>query len=72
MTSPRRKPDRPIESVSLKVSFRAGREETAKIKRAIPTAVVREGVCEVRMDAVEPSEVEEKAKALLEKLRTVV
>ena len=72
MTSPRRKQDRPIESVALKVTFRADRETMAKIKEVIPGAVVRGGVCEVRIEAEEPGEVAEKAKLLLEKIRTVV
>jgi hypothetical protein len=72
LTSPRRKPDRPIESVALKITFRADRETTAKIMEVIPGAVVRGGVCEVRIEAKEPGEVAEKAKLLLEKIRTVV
>lgn len=72
MTSPRRKQDRPIKSVALKINFRADRETTAKIKEAIPSAIVRGGVCEVRIEAEEPGEVAEKAKLLLEKIRTVV
>lgn len=72
MTSPRRKQDRPIKSVALKITFRADRETTAKIKEAIPSAIVRGGVCEVRIEAEEPGEVAEKAKLLLEKIRTVV
>jgi hypothetical protein len=72
LTSPRRKQDRPIESVALKVTFRADRETAAKIKDVIPGAVVRGGVCEVRIEAEEPGEVAEKAKLLLEKIRTVV
>ena len=69
MNSPRRKPDRPIQSVSLKITFRAGREEMAKIREAFPSAVARGGVCEVRIDAGQPAEVAEKARALLEKIR---
>lgn len=69
MNSPRRSQDRPIRSVSLKISFRAGSDETARIRGAVPSAVPRTGGCEVRIDAEEPSEVAEKAKALLEKLR---
>jgi hypothetical protein len=72
LTSPRRKPDRPIESVALKITFRADRETTEKIKAAIPGAIVRGGVCEVRIEAEQPGEVAEKAKLLLERIRTVV
>ncbi len=69
MNSPRRKPDRPIQSVSLKLTFRASREELARIREAVPSAVTRGGVCEVRIEAEQPAEVAEKARALLEKIR---
>jgi hypothetical protein len=69
LNSPRRRSDRPIRSVSLKITFRGGREELARIKQAVPSAVTRAGGCEVRIDAEEPAEVAEKARALLEKLR---
>ncbi len=72
MTSPRRRPDRPIESVALKITFRADRETTSKIKEAVPSARVRGGVCEVKIEGEQPSEVAATAKALLEKIRTVV
>ena len=72
MTSPRRKQDRPIESVTLTVTFRADRETTAKIKEAVPGVIVRGRVCEVRIEADQPGEVAEKARLLLEKIRTVV
>ena len=71
-TSPRPRPDRPIESVALKIRFRTDRETTAKIKELVPSAVVRGGVCEVRIEAEQPSEVAEQARVLLEKIRTVV
>ena len=69
MTSPRRRPARPIESVSLKITFKAGRREAAKIREAIPSAVVRGDACEVRIDAREPAELAEHARVLLEKLK---
>jgi hypothetical protein len=69
LTSPRRRPDRPIESVVLKITFRANREETARIREAVPSAVVHGGVCEVRISAEQPAEVAEKARVLLERLR---
>ena len=71
MNSPRRKQDRPIRSVSLKITFRAGREELARIREAVPRAVTRGEVCELKIDAEYPAEVEAKARALLEKLRAV-
>lgn len=69
MTSHRRRPDRPILSVSLKITFRADEEELARIRAAVPSAVARRGACEVEIDAARPAEVAEKARALLEKLR---
>lgn len=71
MTSPRRKPDRPIKSVSLKIAFRADREETERTRKVIPWAVARGGVCEVRVDATGPGEAAEKVRVIMEKLRAV-
>jgi hypothetical protein len=72
MTSRRRKQDRPIESLALKITFRADRESAARIRELIPTAQIHGGVCRVVLDAREPSEMAEKAKEVLEKLRGVV
>jgi hypothetical protein len=69
MTSPRRRPDRPIESVALKVVFSASKETTAKVREAVPTARFRQGSCEVKLEGQSPGEVAEKAKAVLEKIR---
>ena len=69
MTSPRRRQDRAIESVALKISFRTDREITARIKQAVPSAVARGGFCEGRIEAEHPGEMAEKAKSLLEKIR---
>jgi hypothetical protein len=72
LTSPRRRRDSPIESVALKISLRADGDTTAKIKELIPSVRVRGGVCQVSIEAEEPAEVAEKAKALLERLRAVM
>jgi hypothetical protein len=72
LTLPRRRPDRPIESVELRISFRADRETSRKIKEAIPSVLVKGGVCEVRIEAEQPAEMAEKARTLLEKIRTIV
>jgi len=69
MSSPKRRQDRPIRSVSLKMTFSGSREELARIREAVPSAVARGGACEVRIDADHPAEVAEKARVLLEKLR---
>ncbi len=71
MNSPRRRPDRPIESVELKISFRADGETSRKIREAIPSAVFRGRICEVRIQAEKPAEVTEKAKQILDKLRAI-
>ena len=72
MTSPRRRQDRPIESVALKITFRADRETTRRIKELVPSAVLRKGSCEVSIEADGPSEVAAQAKGILEKIRGVV
>lgn len=71
MTSPRRRPGKPIESVELKITFRGDKATNGRIKDLIPMAVVRGGVCEVRIDGDEPAEVAEKARAVLERIRTI-
>jgi hypothetical protein len=71
LNSPKRKRDRPIESVALKISLRADRDRTAKIKELVPSVQVRGGVCHFRIEADEPAEAAEKARVLLEKLRTI-
>ncbi|MDG6900347.1 MAG: hypothetical protein JRM80_00090 [Nitrososphaerota archaeon] len=69
MTSPRRRQDRPVESVTLKITFKAKEVEAAKIMEAVPSAVKRGGLCEVKIEADEPAEAAERARALLERLR---
>ena len=71
MTSPRRSQERPIESVELKISIRADRETSRKIKEAIPSAVTKGGACEVKITAQRPADVMEAAKVVLEKLRAI-
>jgi hypothetical protein len=58
--------------VALKITFRASRETIARIKSQVPSAVVRSGVCQVRIEGEQPGEVAERARALLEKIRAVV
>lgn len=70
MTSPRRRASKPVESVELRISFRAGRLASMRIKEAIPTAKVRAGGCEVRLSGEEPGEVAQRARALLDVLRS--
>ena len=71
MTSPRRKQDSPIESVGLKITFRADRQTVAKIAEKFPSAMIRGGRCVVSIEGSTPGEVAERAKALLEQVRSV-
>jgi hypothetical protein len=71
MTSPSRRPDSPVESVELTISFRADRATSKKIKEAVPSARIKGGGCEVRISAQDPGEVAEWAKDVLEKVRGV-
>ncbi len=72
MTSRRPRQDRPIESVELKIKFRADRELSARIRQEIPSAVVNGGQCEVKIGGQEAGEVAEEARVLLEKLRKIL
>jgi len=69
MSSRRRRRDRPIESLALKITFRADRDSAARVKRLIPSARVSGGVCRIELEAKEPAEMAEKAREVLEKLR---
>jgi len=69
MSSRRRRRDRPIESLALKITFRADRDSASRVKRLIPSARVSGGVCRIELEAKEPAEMAEKAREVLEKLR---
>jgi len=71
MTSPRRRQDRPIESVELRITFRADRATSKRIREVVPSALIREGGCEVRIAAKDPGEVAGRAKEILDKVRAV-
>jgi hypothetical protein len=68
---PRQRQDSPVESVELRIAFRADRATANRIKEAIPFATVKRGGCEVRIEARQPGEVMERAKVVLEKLRAI-
>ncbi len=72
MTSRRQRQDKPIESLALKITFRTDRESAARIREVLPDAHLRGGVCTVELEAKEPSEMAERAREVLEKLRTAV
>ena len=70
-TSRKPKPDRPILFVELKIAFRADKKATAAIKKSFPSAKVHNGLCEVKIESEGPAEMAEKARELLEKIRSV-
>lgn len=71
MNSPRRRPDRPIESVELRISFRADKDTSRKIREAVPSAVLKGRTCEIKIQAENPAEVAERAKEVLDKVRAI-
>jgi hypothetical protein len=71
MTSRRPKSDRPIQFVELKIAFRADKKTADAIRKSFPSAKSRSGLCEVKIEAEGPAEVAEKARELLEKIRSV-
>ena len=72
MSSRRQRQDRPVESLALKITFRADRESAARIAELLPSARIRGGVCTLELEAEEPAEMAEKAREALERLRKVV
>jgi hypothetical protein len=72
MNSRRQRQDRPIESLALKIAFRADGETAARIRELLPTAQIRGGVCRVELEAKEPAEMAEKARQILEKVRAAM
>ncbi len=71
MISHRPKPDRPIRFVELKITFRADKKTTASITQSFSSAKVRNGLCEVTIESERPAEVADKARGLLETIRSV-
>lgn len=70
MTSPRRKQDRPIRSVSLTFTFSTTRDEASKVKSEFTHTTYRNGVCTVKIAADNPETISEGAKKLLERVRS--
>jgi len=70
-TLARRRSDKPIDSVELRISFRADRDTVEAIKRAIPSAVLKNGVCTLKIEGEQPGEVADRAREILEKVRGV-
>jgi hypothetical protein len=72
MNSRRQRQDRPIESLALKIAFRADRESAARIRGLLPSVQVSGGFCRVELEAKDPAEMAEKAREVLEKLRAAM
>jgi hypothetical protein len=66
MSSPKQRLGRPVESVELKLTFRADKETCHRIRKEIPSAVFRAGKCEVVIRGEVPTEVAKRAKMMLE------
>ena len=69
--SPKPRQGRPVESLELRISIRADRETAGRIREAIPSAVVKGGACELKIEARRPADMVEKARAVLEQLRAI-
>ncbi len=72
MKSRRRSPDNPVEFVELRVSIRADRATSDRIRELFPSAKVRSGTCELTVDGEKPADVAVKAGEMLDKLRRVL
>ena len=69
---PRPRRGRPIESVELSVVFRTDRITAERIKDLVPSVNLRSSGCEVVIKGENPGEVAERAKEILDKVRTVI
>ncbi len=71
MTSRKRRQGSPVESVTLKITFEGNRKDLSKIKKAVPSAAMRKGGCDVTLQAQGPAGPAEKAREILERLKAV-
>ena len=62
----------PIESVELRVSIRADRETSDRIRQLFPSARARNGGIELKVTGEKPSDVAARAEEMLLKLREAV
>jgi hypothetical protein len=69
---PKRRQDKPIEAVELRISFKTDRRSAAKVKELVSSARLRQGNCEVVIEGESPGDVAERARAVLEKVRAVM
>ena len=69
MSSSSRRPDRPIESVALTISFKGDSKTLSEVRKALPESKAKGRTLELTIRGDEPLEVERKAREVLEKLR---
>jgi len=62
----------PIESVELRISIKADKATSERIRVLVPSAKVRRGSCELWVSGKSPAEVARKAEEIMEALREVV
>jgi hypothetical protein len=72
LTSRKRRQDRPIDSVELTIIFKGDRGTNLRIRDLVPSAVLKGGVCQVRVEGEGPEEVAKNVRTILEKVRTIV
>ena len=72
MTSRQRSRDRPIESVKLKITFRADKTTAKSMKDMFPGAKYRGGACEFVVEGESPEDVSVKAQQLLKGLNETI
>ena len=71
MTLPRRRQDRPIASVELRISFRADKKSMEAMKSSIPGSALKSGAYVVKIRGEHPAEVTDRAREVLEKVRSL-
>jgi len=69
LSSPRRKQGKPIQSVVLKVGFRADRRTLSRIRKAVPGARWQRGQLEVSLATAGPAEMADRTKELSDRVR---
>jgi len=69
LSSPRRKQGKPIQSVALKVGFRADRRTLLRIKKAVPEAKWQREELEASLASAGPAEMGDKTKELSDRVR---
>jgi len=71
LTLPRRRRDRPIASVELRISFRPDKKSMEAMKSLIPGSALKSGAYVVKVRGEQPAEVADRAREVLEKVRSL-